>query len=62
MVAAMSNGPIPPIAHHALDQPEAPKPVRPPRGIEQWTRNVQAGFARMAIDPDYRRSIQCRVS
>ncbi len=58
----MSDGPIPPISRHALDQPETPKPARASRGIEQWTRNVQAGFARMAIDADYRRSIQRRVS
>lgn len=58
----MSDDPSPPSARHALGQPEAPKPVRPSRGVEQWTRNVQAGFARMAIDADYCRSIQRRVS
>ncbi len=58
----MSDEPIPPTSPYTLEQPEVPKPVRPSRGIEQWTRNVQAGFARMAIDPDYCRSIQRRVS
>lgn len=43
----------------AIRDPDAP-PLSP--GIDAWTRNVMAGFARMARDPEYRRYIQSRIS
>lgn len=35
---------------------------RPSPGVDAWLQNVTKGFARMAVDPEYRRSIQRRVS
>ena len=48
-----------PTEYPVIRSPAAPAPSP---GIEAWTHNVMAGFARMNRDPEYYRYIQSRIS